>query len=840
MRNLAGALLGAAALVAVAAMAEPHHFVIRVEDSTTGEPLGCATLTTTGQIVYTSDDNGIVALYEPGLMDESVFFTPERQGYFYPADFLGIAAKALDLEPGGFGTIEMTRNGDPGICNAGLEGTLLASRPVPSPEEHFRIEVRDAASGRPVPLVFVRSPRREHTTDSNGLVAFYDPEMMGRTVFFEVDAHGYDFVDPDGDGGLWMTPTAGEIVALEVTPQRDQIATRLYRVTGGGIYRDTALLGEQPPLAKPFVNGLVMGQDTVFSTLYRGRPFYIWGDTNKPSYPLGNFKVSGATSVLPADGGLDPSVGVDLVYFTDATGFTKELAPEETVPNPPGEDDFLATWLGGLTTAPDANGEERLYASYGMFEFLTAREKGVVRWNDDEELFYKALVIPEDNPLVPHGPAHHVRHGEESWIYYHDTVRVPRSEAALLDLERYEAFTAFLEGTTELDRTPEGELVYDWRKNTRMITQELIDQGLDVAPEERLFGHMVELGSEHKPLVHENGSTFWNDYRGRYVRTVLESFGGPSFLGEIWFVEADTPLGPWVFARKVVTHDDYSFYNPMHHPFFDQRGGRDIFFEGTYTTLFTSEEPTARYDYNQVMYKLDLTDERLRLPVPVYDLSGEGRDWVTKRGLRPATAVSAAPFLAWDRPVPGAVPVYWSGAACDSPRLVAGGDPVTEPIFYGIPAAAAETAALGTVPLVEHPAGDGGRARYALAASTDQVSELAARSLIRVWPNPIVIDLPVTDYLADLIADAGPDQCLEEEVPGGGAPVTLDASASSHATGEIVDYRWYDRGSRRLLATGEVVTVTLAPGLHSIALAVADADGERGRDSVAIQVDPAD
>ena len=94
---------------------------------------------------------------------------------------------------------------------------------------------------------------------------------------------------------------------------------------------------------------------------------------------------------------------------------------------------------------------------------------------------------------------------------------------------------------------------------------------------------------------------------------------GSSLLGEVWYAEADTPLGPWVYARKVVTHDDYSFYNPKHHAMFDQEGGRIIYFEGTYTTTFSgSKDPTPRYDYNQIMYQLDLSDPRLALPVPIY------------------------------------------------------------------------------------------------------------------------------------------------------------------------------------------------------------------------------
>ena len=83
------------------------------------------------------------------------------------------------------------------------------------------------------------------------------------------------------------------------------------------------------------------------------------------------------------------------------------------------------------------------------------------------------------------------------------------------------------------------------------------------------------------------GSVYWNAYRNRWVMITVESFGSTSMLGEIWYAEADTPLGPWVYARKVVTHDKYSFYNPKQHPMFDKDGGRIIFFEGTYTTTFS-------------------------------------------------------------------------------------------------------------------------------------------------------------------------------------------------------------------------------------------------------------
>jgi hypothetical protein len=90
--------------------------------------------------------------------------------------------------------------------------------------------------------------------------------------------------------------------------------------------------------------------------------------------------------------------------------------------------------------------------------------------------------------------------------------------------------------------------------------------------------------------------------------------GTSSGLGEIWYAEAPAPQGPWTTARKIVTHNNYSFYNPAHDEFFDKDGGRVIYFEATYTNTFTNAEPTPRYNYNQIMYRLDLDDPKLELP----------------------------------------------------------------------------------------------------------------------------------------------------------------------------------------------------------------------------------
>jgi hypothetical protein len=40
-----------------------------------------------------------------------------------------------------------------------------------------------------------------------------------------------------------------------------------------------------------------------------------------------------------------------------------------------------------------------------------------------------------------------------------------------------------------------------------------------------------------------------------------------------WLAAAPAPEGPWRLVRNVVSHDRYSFYNPLHHAFLDCEGG---------------------------------------------------------------------------------------------------------------------------------------------------------------------------------------------------------------------------------------------------------------------------
>jgi len=70
-------------------------------------------------------------------------------------------------------------------------------------------------------------------------------------------------------------------------------------------------------------------------------------------------------------------------------------------------------------------------------------------------------------------------------------------------------------------------------------------------------------GGKVKP---HSGSIAWNDYRKKWVTIFVEHFGKPSLLGEVWYAEADSPPGPWGGDVKVLSHQEYTFYNPRIHP----------------------------------------------------------------------------------------------------------------------------------------------------------------------------------------------------------------------------------------------------------------------------------
>lgn len=490
---------------------------------------------------------------------------------------------------------------------------LFASACSANPKDYHGIHVVDEQTGRGVPLVELRTTGELALwTDSAGWIAFNEPGLMDRPVWFTVTSHGYEFPkDGFGFAGLKITPKPGETTTIKVA--RKTIAERLYRQTGGGIYRDSVLLGQPVPIKQPVLNADLLGCDSVLNVLHNGKLYWFWGDSNRVAYALGNFRTTGATSDLPSKGGLQPEEGVNFTYFKGEDGFAKQMVPSD-LPGP--------IWLSGMFELPDESGKPRIVGHYSRMKDLGTRlSRGLVAFNEEKQIFEIIKDIDLEAPLSPEGhPTKATVDGVE-YVYFNfpfPNQRVRADWKSFVDVESYEAYTPLIAGTRkldaehpQLDRGADGKLNWSWKKNTAFVQPREIEkmiQGGALKVDEVPFRPVDETG---KLVTIAGGSFYWNEYRKKYVMIGLE-VGGTSVLGEIWYAEAPKLEGPWKRAVKIATHEKYDLYNPKQHPYFDEDGGKIIYFEGTYTASFAANPyKTPRYDYNQVMYRVDLSDARL-------------------------------------------------------------------------------------------------------------------------------------------------------------------------------------------------------------------------------------
>lgn len=422
------------------------------------------------------------------------------------------------------------------------------------------IRVVDEASGRGVPCVELETTHKlKLVTDSAGVAVFDEPGLLGREIWLHVRSDGYEH-PADGFGfrgaRIKMEPRGRTTIKVK----RLLPAERLYRVTGQGIYAESIKAGDAPPIRE--ANGGVFGQDTVQTIAWKGKLWWFWGDTERGAYPLGQFGTSGAVSPFP-----DPDKGVELSYWVDDQGFSRRMIE---VPDPEGP-----VWIDALMLVSDPEGVERLLAHYIVVKSLgDVRRRGICAWNEKSERFEPLALF--DVRSKPHPRGQPVRDGEHFYFPApFATVRVKADWASVTDPKSYEGL---VDGAWKRGEAPS-----------------------DVAPLRSRDGEKV---------VAHMGTVCRNAHRKKWVSIFHQKGGKPSLLGEVWYAEAERPWGPFERAAKIATHAKYSFYNVVHHPEFD-RGSR-IYFEGTYTSMFTDvQTPTPRYDYNQIMYRLDLDDSRL-------------------------------------------------------------------------------------------------------------------------------------------------------------------------------------------------------------------------------------
>jgi hypothetical protein len=532
-------------------------------------------------------------------------------------------------------------------------------------------------------------------TDSNGLVAFSEPGLMDRRVYFFIKADGYEFpADGLGRRGRAFAVTPGGNAVVQV--KRTEIAERFYRLTGEGMYRDTVLAGRKPPIEQPLVNGGISGMDGPQTAVYRGKVYWFFGDTTGIAHPLGNFAVTGATSELPGHGGLEPEVGVNLHYFVRPDGFVKEMM------DLPGEG---LKWLSGLMVLKDRSGQEHLFAAYQRVgQKMAMVETGLALYDDARQVFRKLAEFPTQARVLPDGRPFLVRAAGEEYYYQFRLLTLPwiRVKADWDAVQRpdgYEVYTCYgPRAGTEPERDAQGKLVCGWKHNADPMfwddQKALIASG-KLKPEESLW-QMRDLDSGQL-IEARMGTVFWNEYRQRWVGV----FQRPG--NAVYFAEADTPVGPWVYAKKVAEFERYTFYWPGQLPYFDQRGGRTIYFAGTYTAAFSSAPfQTPRYDYNVLMYRLALDDPRLALPAPVYQVADGNAPphYLLRDGMDAEDAWKKIESISFFAVPPhaaqeGLIPIYAERNEKGSVlrARASTGDQIPPPLFYALPADSARPAA---------------------------------------------------------------------------------------------------------------------------------------------------
>jgi hypothetical protein len=482
------------------------------------------------------------------------------------------------------------------------------ARPKP-----YVIRVVDDETGCGVPLVELKTTNElRFYTDSAGVVAFDEPGLLGRTVYFHVFSHGYQY-PADGFGNRGVTLHTAAAQSATVKLKRLNKAERLYRITGAGIYAESLRAGLPVPIQEPALNAGVMGQDSVQLVEFGGKLRWFFGDTNRVSYPLGNYGSSGAVSARPQEG-LHPETGIDLTYFTDRDGFSRALCAVEG----PG-----TKWIDAVSVL---DGGTTLLARYTRNKSLGETvERGWLRYDAKEDVFKLLTKWKMDGLWWPCSQTLEYKVNDVEYLYFcypYPYIRVRKSLDAVQDPHQYETYTCLMPGAkyegknTKLDRDANGDLRWAWKLDTAPLSQrhehELIAQNL-VKPEEAHYA--MRDPQANAPVSPHSGSVNFNPYRNRWVMILDAESVNPSYLGEVYYAEAQALEGPWTTATKIVTHEKYSFYNVVQHPQFDEQKGKIIYFEGTYTSLFSGVQvPTPRYDYNQIMYRLDLT--RLKLDQP--------------------------------------------------------------------------------------------------------------------------------------------------------------------------------------------------------------------------------
>lgn len=741
--------------------------VLQIVEDQTGDPIPCATLTTVHQVALTTDDEGLAAFVEPGLAGQDVWFEPAAEGYRMAPDWLGLVGEAVRVREGGFARIAMTPTGPTPPCPSSDHSRRLIDAGVP--EAPMRLEVLDRATGRGVPLARIDGGGGSWITDSAGNIAVIDPALYGRQVEFTVSEwHGYGPSAP-----ALATIDEGGHVVFEV--DRHWPAERLYRHTGADPFRDTELLGLPTPI--PSLQGEVVGLDSNLSVQVEGQTLWLFGDTLRPSYPLGHFDTAAAW----VSG--DPDLGIQLDYLVGSDGFSRGVADLS---------DDGPVWLSIPTTVTD-QGQEVILAVFGVYEGLAVAQRGF------------ATLDPEQMAFVPVGPldvemefAHQTPIHEAGFVTLREGLRFPDILEQAIDTDAWQVWSPIVNAA--VDTHPDGTARWAWRDGVQVPDPGRLDaeQRWVTDPRDPITGDIAQL---------HYGDVARNDHVGRFVHVFTRQGGDSAWLGELWMSVADTPFGPWTHARKIAAFDSYTIYNPMIHDEFDT-SGQHIYVQGTYTDFFSGTPVrTPRYDYNQLMFRLDLDDPRARLPVAYYvDALVSGLH--TGPRLPRTAADPVVVFHAYDAPLDDTVPVGRSTAVCAGGAWEAGAA-VRDPVLWGEP-----TERPGLVALWD----DGG-------VLTVEAMPAGTTPLAWVWPVQGATHVPAHDYPVPTWLDAGTDQCVTTSTP--------EVEVLLSADGSVGDVVWATEG---VTVEGRKATIRLGPGDHAVQVTLTSAEGIVVRDNLLLHI----
>ena len=350
----------------------------------------------------------------------------------------------------------------PRRASPGAGSTTLSRRGRRRPDRPGRAAGRAAGRSRQI----------RYVTDSNGVVAFDEPGLIGlqgllprqeprlRVPQGRVRLPRQGARDPAGGlgharrssgstspSGSTASPAGGSIATAVLTGGRAPIAR-------AGAERPGARLGQRA--STPSTGARSTGSGAT---------------PTGPGYPLGNFHVPGATSELPGRRRARPRRR----GRPDLLRRRRRLRPADRARCPA----TGPTWIGGLVVLRDRDGRERMFADYvedpPAAGDLRARA-GRVRPRDRQlrEGGHVPMDLRRTPASIPAAIRSSTGDGGIDYVYYrspYPLIRVPADPEALADPGGYEAFTCLAPGTRLEQRQARPRrrtagLRYAWKRNT--------------------------------------------------------------------------------------------------------------------------------------------------------------------------------------------------------------------------------------------------------------------------------------------------------------------------------------------------------------------------------------